>query len=159
MNNRGKKLIIWITAAVAAVAVMAVTVSVKMAQKPEFIPPEFEPNAKNGVPTVSEDFAYAEAAVGEYKVFSCAKIIAENGKAKVFFTNDESNDVWVKIRIVDANGEIIGESGLLNPGEYVEEVLLTYTPEKGTTVRVKVMLYEPHTYQSEGAVYLEAEIV
>ena len=153
------KLFFWVAAAFAALSVMAAIIGIKLSEKPEFVPPEFEENAKTGFPSVNEEFGFADADINGFEVYVCSKISVENGKAKVFFTNGEENNVWAKIRVIGEERNVIGESGLLNPGEYAEEVALTYIPEKGSKIKIKVMLYEPETYRSEGAVFLEAEII
>ena len=154
-----KGLLFWLVAALATLSIAAVIIGIKLSEKPEFVPPEFEENAKTGFPSVNEEFGFADADINGFEVYVCSKISVENGKAKVFFTNGEENNVWAKIRVFGEEGNVIGESGLLNPGEYAEEVALTYIPEKGSKTKIKVMLYEPETYRSEGAVFLEAEII
>ncbi len=154
-----KKLIFWVASAVVAIVAMSAVVVMRFSEKQEFVPPPFDENAEKGFPSVSEEYAFADGNIGEHEFYICSKILSENGKAKVFFTNCEENSVWAKIRIIGESGKIIGESGLLNPGEYVEYISLKENLYKGSTVKVKVMLYEPDTYQSEGTIFLEAEIL
>ena len=51
-------------------------------------------------------------------------------------------------------GNIVGETGLVRPGEYVKEVSLSRRIPCGTPVNLKIMGYEPETYKSAGAVTL-----
>lgn len=153
------KFLFWIIVSLVALSIMAVVIGIKLSEKPEFVPPEFDENAKTGFPSVSKEFGLADADINEFKVYVCSRISVEDEKAKVFFTNCEENNVWAKTRIIDEKGNTIGESGLLNSREYIEEVTLTYIPEKGSKIKIKVMLYEPKTYLSEGVIFLEAEII
>ena len=74
-----------------------------------------------------------------------------DGKLPVWLYSDPGNTVWVKLRILDAGGNRIGETGLLKPGEYVETVQLAESAQAGN-VTLHVMGYEPETYYSGGAV-------
>ena len=82
----------------------------------------------------------------------------DGGKAVVYFTNAEENSVYLKLRVLDEDGNILGETGLLKPGEYVEGVELGETFSAGTTISLKIMSYEPDTYMSEGSVVLKTTI-
>ena len=154
-----KGLLFWLVVALATLSIAAVIIGIKLSEKPEFVPPEFDEKAKTGFPSVSEDLGFADANINGFEVYVCSKITFEDGNAKVFFTNSEKNNVWAKIRVIDEEGKIIGESGLLKSGEYIEKTPFTYTPEKGSKIKIKVMLYEPETYRSEGAIFLEAVII
>ena len=59
--------------------------------------------------------------------------------------------MWLKVRILDVGGNILGETGLVRPGEYVQTVALTTIPKPGTPITLKIMAYEPDTYYSMGA--------
>ena len=63
------------------------------------------------------------------------------------------NQIWTKLRILDQDGNIIGETGLLKPGQYVESVQLNDVAVSGN-VTLQVMGYEPDTYFSAGSVGL-----
>jgi hypothetical protein len=45
---------------------------------------------------------------------------------------------------------MIGESGLIKPGEYVESVAISLVPTKNTSIFAKVLSYEKETYYSMG---------
>lgn len=74
--------------------------------------------------------------------------------ADVYFTNSEKFDVWLKLRVLTADGTLLGETGLIRPGEYVKSVSLTSEVEDGTAIKLKIMAYEPDTYYSAGSVTL-----
>ena len=63
-------------------------------------------------------------------------------------------DVWLKLRVLTADGTLLGETGLIRPGEYIKSVSLTSEVEDGTAIKLKIMAYEPDTYYSAGSVTL-----
>ena len=117
----------------------------------EFTPPPFDAAAQVGTPTVPDGLGYSELDCQAYKVSLCGKL---NASGDLWLTNPESNEVWLKVRVLDAKGNILGETGLVRPGEYVRTVALTTVPKSGTPITLKIMAYEPNTYYSAGAASL-----
>lgn len=125
----------------------------------EFVPPAFDPAAVAGTPEVPEGLGYGELDVkGIYKVSVCGVVRPSGSKADVFLTNPVENTVWLKLRVLDAEGELLGETGLIRPGEYVQSVTLSRVPEQGSAITMKVMSYEPQTYYSAGEAKLTTKI-
>ena len=159
LNN--KPLYILGVSAVTAFLVMLIALSVpKDPPKGEFVPPAFESTAIQGVPEVPDELGYT-APYREgmaYRFSVCANVTMDGAMATVYFTSAEENTVYLKLRVLDTDGEILGETGLLKPGEYVRDVELCYTLDAGTEICLKVMSYEPDTYMSAGSVVLKTEI-
>lgn len=124
-----------------------------------FIPPLFDKNAVQGTPDVPENIGWSEVNAQIYKASICGVVTVENGNADIWFTNPESNTVWLKLRVSDANGNTLGETGLIRPGEYVQSVKFDIIPEIGDAISLKLMAYEPETYYSAGSVTLSTTIV
>ena len=122
-----------------------------------FTAPPFEPAAEPGVPNVPENLGYQELDVQLFRVNLCGEIQSREGAAAVWLTNPEGNNVWLKVRILDQGGSILGESGLLKPGEYVRWVEAEGILP-GSPVVLKVMAYEPETYHSAGTVTFHTQI-
>ncbi len=123
--------------------------------EPQFVPPAFESTAVVGVPdiAVGEKGYDVKDAYGVYKVGVCGEVKVEDGKADVYLTNDAQNNVWLKLRVQDKNtGEILGETGLIKPGEYVRSVVFSKVPLAGVEISLRVMSYEPETYYSKGEI-------
>ncbi len=78
----------------------------------------------------------------------------KNGAADVWLTNPSGSAVWLKVRILDENDNILGESGLIRAGEYVRSVQLTAVPSATANISLKIMAYEPDTYYSAGSARL-----
>ena len=124
----------------------------------EFTPPPFESSAVVGAPTVPDGLGWQELDAQAYKVGICGKFIPDGNTADVWFTNPESNTVWLKVRVLDEKGNTLGETGIIKPGEYVQSVTLATVPKTGTPIVLKIMAYQPDTYYSEGAVSLNTTI-
>lgn len=124
-----------------------------------FSPPPFEISAQQGTP-VPCDESYTEISQEgmEFSAHLCGKVSVKNKQAFVLFTNDSTNQIWMKLRILDEEGNILGESGLLKPNEYVETVALTKAVKPGCKVKLKIMAYEPETYYSAGSVILNTTL-
>ena len=124
-----------------------------------FTPPPFDEGAQTGTPEVDSALGWSEVdANGVYKVSVCGVVKVENKKADVYLTNPEGNNVWLKLRILDAEGNILGQTGLIKPGEYVRTITFDTVPDAGSKIVMKVMGYVPDTYQSAGAVSLNTVI-
>lgn len=119
----------------------------------EFVPPEFDASAQNGTPgALDAALSYGSLELTERTVVSmCANIICENNAARVYFTSHDGNEGWLKIKLFDADGTLLGQSGLLRPGQYIESVTLTAVPKKSGLIVAKILIYEPDTYLSLGS--------
>ncbi|MBQ9980652.1 MAG: hypothetical protein IJP23_06300 [Oscillospiraceae bacterium] len=124
----------------------------------EFTPPEFDSSALSGAPDVEHPEFYGTLNLGEGIAVSMysAPIVTE-GAAQVYFTSPESNTVWVRLRITDEKGNILGQTGLVRPGEYVEYITLETQPKKTAAV-AKILTYQPETYYSMGSAGAEIQL-
>lgn len=146
--------------AVLSVVAAVVTLVFTDGSDVEFTPPPFEENAVLGEPSVPDGLGYNELWQEgmTYRFSVCGNVTTNGREATVYFTNPEANDAWLKLRVLDQNGKVIGETGLVKPGEYVETVTLFENYPVGTTLILKIMGYEPETYHSVGAVSLRTSI-
>lgn len=124
----------------------------------EFVPPPFETNAQKIETKVEQNTNIQTLDVQVFQVGICGEVSVNDGRAQVWFTNPEGNEVWLKLRILDSSGKILGQTGILRPGEYVQAVSLEEVPEAGMPVVLKVMAYEPETYHGAGALTLNTVI-
>ena len=140
--------------------VLALTVGSRKSQRTEFTPPPFETAAVSGMPTVPDGLGWSEIyqdGMG-FKAYICGNVIIDGSTADIYFTNSEEFDVWLKLRVLDENGTVLGETGLIRPGEYVKSVSLTSEIKDGAAIKLKIMAYEADTYYSAGAVTLNTTI-
>lgn len=120
--------------------------------------PPFESSVEKGEPDVDPSLEYAQVN-GDgmpYTFHVCGVFTVDNDlhKATVYFANDEDNDVLLKLEAYDDAGSLVGETGVVKPGEYVESVSLDTVFDDGDNVELRVVGYEPDTYYSAGNVTL-----
>lgn len=159
MKVTSRKLIILVALALLSVAAMAAALCLTGGEA-EFVPPPFDGKAAAGVPNVPAGLGYSELWQEgmAYRFSVCGNVVMDGTEAAVYLTNPEGNGVWLKLRVLDRSGRILGETGLIKPGEYVEKVVLTGALAAGTEITLKIMGYEPETYHSMGAVSLDTSI-
>ncbi len=159
--KQNKSIIIAVSVCLVAVVcmILALCLTDGKSEPKKFVAPEFDSTAVEGTPTGVDDSwmpIYKEGM--EFSAHICGRVVISNKTADIYFTNDEGNDVWMKLRIMDEGGNILGETGLIKPGEYVKSVTFNTVPSKGTNIKMKIMAYEPETYYSAGAVSLNTTI-
>lgn len=140
-----------------AVMVLALTFGGRQEAVP-FTPPPFDQTVQAGIPEVPENLGWSELDAKVFKASVCGVFAPEDGAVDLYLTNPEANTVWLKLRVLDAKGSILGETGLIRPGEYVPSLCLNTTPKSGTVITLKLMAYEPETYHSAGAVVLNTTV-
>jgi len=143
-------------AAVIALIVMIVALVYPKTAKGEFTPPPFDEGAVAGTPEVPEELGYSELYQNgmAYHFSVCGRIYLTGTEATVYLTNPSDNETWLKIRILDKDGNILGESGIVRPGEYVKDVTLSKALPANTPIALRIMGYVPDTYHSAGVVTL-----
>lgn len=139
-------------------AIVSLCVTAKT-DKHKFTPPAFETNAVQGTPTVDDSMGYTELYRDgmAYQVSVCGIPLIDEKELTVYFTSDKTNKKYLKLRILDTSGNILGETGLIRPGEYVKSVTLTNPLTDGTNIKLKIMGYEPEDYTSAGSVSLNVK--
>lgn len=146
---------------VAVVAGLVVWAFHERAEIMTFSPPPFDSEAQQGTPHLPEDSGYFPLSTKDGKEFSvCGHLVAKNSKVDIYFTNNDVNSVYAKCQIILQDGTMLGETGLVKPGEYVQSVTLSRRVPSGTSnAQIRVMTYEPETYHSEGEAHLKTKIL
>lgn len=162
-TNQKSLTAIYILAAATVVCVAVMVAVLCIPNEPiygEFVPPAFDSAAVFGTPVVPQGLGYSSPYQDgmAYRFSICGNIITDDNNATVYLTNDANNEVYIKLRILDDRGEILGETGLIKPGEYVKNVELSRVVETGTEIKLKIMGYEPETYNSTGSVVLNTKV-
>ena len=118
----------------------------------EFEAPPFDDRAVSGVPVVDDALNYREITVADGFRFSmCGNLTLSDNGCIVYFTSSPDNTVWLLMKIYDEAGNLVGQSGLLRPGEYLENIVLLKKMSSNAKVKVKILSYEPDTYYSQGS--------
>ena len=142
----------------AAVIVMIIALTCGGGQKRFSLPP-FDSAAQEGQPKDDlQNVGYGEIDAKAFRFLAAGKLTVENGKTDVWLTNLKENTVWLKVRVVDEKDNVLGESGLVRPGEYVRSVKLHSVPKESIPVSLKIMAYEPETYYSAGYALLNTTL-
>lgn len=137
---------------------MLIALNVEKKDVGEFVPPSFDDMVQSGTPIVPDGLGWKELNAQAFSVGICGKFVVADDRADVWFYNSSENTVWMKLRVLDESGNILGETGLIKPNEYVQSVLLTTIPTDGAAVILKFMTYEPDTYYSAGAAELNTTV-
>lgn len=145
--------------ALTVLVVLAAVLHAGSAGKTEFTPPKADTSASR------EAFDYSEAegyeifsANGFYQVGICGALTLSDGKIDVLFVSPESNGVLLMLKITDKNGNILGQTGTIEPGQHIESLTLSADLKETTEVTMKVMAYDPQTYYSAGTISLGTSI-
>ena len=156
MDKKQKIILLAVVLALAAVFTVA---AVLVLGGNTFVPPPFEPMAEKGVPTVTDDtLRYGSVSItADYAVGLCGNAVYGEGMLALYLTSPESNRFWMKAKIYDGDGRLLGESGLLRAGEYVKDIALSSAPS-GDTLTVSVLAYEPDTYYSLGTAEITVSV-
>lgn len=159
--DKQQKIILAILAVFLVAALIAVIAVASRGDSPVvgiFVPPPFEENVVKGSPD-PKPAGYGTMTVNpEFVIGMCARPNLAGTSLGLYFTSPETNTVWMKVRVCDEAGEILAESGLLKPGEYLPTLVLSAVPENAEPLYVTVLSYEPDTYYSEGSVKVELQI-
>lgn len=123
-------------------------------ETPTYVPPAFDSSAEKGVPKLDNVTDYKDFDAKNYRFSLCAKPVLSDDKLEVYLTDPDDSGVLLKIRVLDENDDIIGESGLIGQGEYLPTVTIK---RQVSMAKLKIMAYEPETFYSAGGVVINIE--
>ncbi len=147
-----KKLIISFLILLISFSFLIVTIIFK---NDKFVAPEFDKNAIDGVPEISEDSYTSFNYLDSYKVFICGEPKLVNNKLYLYLTSEKSNDINLKARMYK-DDKLIGETGLLKPNQYLEYVDVS-SISVGDKISIKIMSYDDN-YQSAGVIKVNLNV-
>ncbi len=118
--------------------------------------PDFDAAAVSSVPQVDERYGYSTLQVDEeYSVMLCGVPANDGQTVEFFLTNPEDNGVWFRGEVLSEDGELIGSTGVLRQGEHLPSITMTEPlTQRETPVTLRIVAYEPDTWQSRGNVNL-----
>ena len=121
----------------------------------EFVPPQKQTGTVRGEPdTLTEEMRFVMLPVGgEFTVGLATNALLKEGRLYLYFTSHEENDVWLRITVSDEEGNLLGETGLIDPGTFLPDLALSAMP-KGEKLSIRVISYEVDTYYSRGTTKL-----
>lgn len=126
--------------------------------KATFKKPEFDKNVRE-IPSELDYEDSVLSIVDGYSLYiSPNPKIVDDNYLKIDLVSIKNNRVFIKVRILDENKEILGETGLLRAGEYLEKVKLNKNVNINDKIIYKIMGYEKDTYMSAGSISLNTRI-
>ena len=141
---------------IAAVGILTAVWAYRYFQPAVLTHPDFEAAALTGAPQVEERYGYSTLNVDEtYLVRLCGVPSNDGQSVDFYFTNPPESGVWFRAEVLDQDGAVLASTGVLRPGEYLPTVTLNQAlTQRETPVTVRIVAYEPNTWQSRGNVNL-----
>lgn len=138
-------------------ASLIVMVSSMKSSESTFVAPEQELNAVEGVPDTDDpDYARIEDENLPFKTAVCGMPKASDEGLAVYFTNPETNEGPLMLQILDENGLILAQTGLIDPGYYLESIDVDL--DSGKEITMKVNGYSKAGYYSIGSFELQTQV-
>lgn len=155
MFSKSQKIII-IPLIILIISALALFIVLRITRKnpviADFVPPLHEDNAIAGEPKdIPDNAAYGNINISDvFSVSMCAFPSLHGNEIDLYYTNKSAADISTRFIVFDIDGNIIGESGLINSGEYLKSVTLKNIPEDGTA-KIKLLSFYPDTWESAGS--------
>ena len=159
-DRKKKILIILVPAILIIIAAMLIISGIfirknNISKTAEFVPPEYESMAQEGIPSLDESYLYGEVPTKFNYGFSMAMnlYMQKDKSLNVYFTNPATNTMLLRIVVEDSStGEKLYESGVLKPGQYIESLQPADKDmiNKAYDVTVRVYAYKPDSWYSGG---------
>ena len=131
---------------------------INITNKQTFHKPQFETNAINEIP---KELNYEESIVEiseGYSLYIDGIPTIKNNELILNLISLKENSVWIKIRVLNEKEQIIAESGLLKPGEYLKSIKLNRKASKKDNITYMIIGYEIDSYLSAGTISLNTRI-
>ena len=155
---KNNKLLIILCTILAILAIVIVGLLFSINSKESFKKPDFDSN----VTEIPSDLDYQKSVLNildGYSIYiSPNPKIVDDDYLKIDFLSVSTNNVYVKVRILDSENNIIGETGILKAGDYLEKVKLSKSVKVNDNITYKIMGYDQDNYTSAGSVSLNTRI-
>jgi len=152
------KLVIILSIVLVILLSVIIILGINLKNKTTFSKPKFDDLASSTIP---EDLNYEDnilKLVDGYSFYISARPKIEEEYLIIDFVSMIDNNTWIKVRIFDDENKVMGETGLVKPGEYLEKVLLTKALSNNDNISYKIIGYEMDTYMSAGTVDLKTRV-
>lgn len=153
----GHKNRIWIPVAAGMLMCLLILTVWRFFYQSDFQPPPFETAALQGLPQPEASLNYDNVtAPTGFSVGLCGTMYQQQDSSlMLYLTNPKTNNANIRCEIRNEAGELLYQSGVLKPGEY----LPTLTPVKeldNEAIQTEILIYgyEEDTWYSRGTIVL-----
>lgn len=155
--KKNKNIIILITILILLVGII-VLLLINIKNKSTFKKPNFDSNATTKIPE-KLDYKASVIDISEgYSIYIDGIPHLDKNNLNINFISIEDNNVWIKIRILDEETNIIAESGLIKPGQYLKNVTLKKKISSKDNITYVIIGYEIGSYLSAGTIKLNTRV-
>lgn len=154
--KKNKKIIILFIILVILISII-ISLAININNKKKFNKPNFEKN----VSVIPEDIDYESSVIEVsegYRIYITPNPSVKDNKLVINFISMSENDIWIKIRILNSDEEVISKSGLVKPGEYLESVKLNSKLNVNDNIIYEIIGYEIDSYLSAGTIKLNTKV-
>ena len=129
-------------------------------QPAPFTHPDFDSAAVAGEPVVDERYGYSTLQVDQEYALRICGVPANDGQIlELYLTNPAGNGVWFRAELLDQAGEVLYATGVLRQGQHLPTIALPQPlSDRETPITVRIVAYEPDTWQSRGNVNLNLTV-
>ena len=153
-----KKKIIILSCLLLIMMLIITLLSINIKKKSTFVKPEFDSNVLTESPK-NIDYKDSIITVSEgYNLYINGLPIIDNHNLIVNLISLPENNVWIKIRVLDEFENIVGESGIVKPGEYLKQIKLDNKIKSNDKITYMIIGYEIDTYLSAGTIQLNTRV-
>lgn len=155
--KKNKKITILISILILLIAIIILLIF-NIKNKSTFTKPEFDTNATTKIP---EKLNYKSSIINiseGYSIYIDGIPHINKDDIIINFISIEDNKVWIKIRLLDEEKNIVAESGLIKPGEYLKSLKTKKKIKSNDKITYMIMGYEIDTYMSAGTVELNTKV-
>lgn len=161
MKIKITSIVLTVSAVVFALSVILMIVSLSGKKLNYDFAVSFDENATLGYPDIYEEQQlYILTNKNEnFEAYVCYYALIDGKKITIGFTNPSHNNVLMQLFVYGENDRYLGNTDLINSGEYIMDFELAKKPKDGETLKYKVVCYEKDTYCSAGVAVGEGAVI
>jgi len=151
------KVVIILSVILLILIILIILLTISNKNKSTFKKPEFD---KNAIENISSNIDYQSKIIkvtDNYSLYIEPEPIINDNYLMINLISLETNNIWLKVRVLKEN-EVVAETGLIKPGEYLEKVQLKKKLDVNDEVVYMIMGYEKDSYFSAGSIKLNTRI-
>ena len=152
------KITIILSAILLLLIIFIVFLIINLINKTTFEKPKFDKLSVDKIPANLNYETSALEITSDYKIYIDATPKVSGNYLNVNFVSFDTNNIWIKIRVLNEDSDVVAESGLVRPGEYLKKIKLDRKLESSSKITYVIMGYEIDTYFSEGVITLNTMV-